>query len=147
MLFNKSFKFAEVQPINLILTFDFVSTKYFFPELPNLERKRVIGIQSFTSTDVSGIITTNTIPYQPIPEAFAREYYFTIYELGKDRPVIDSMPFLSCKKMINLAPTIPGGNIKPFDFLIDTRRSYAQSSTPGFQPYYLPFIFYANPIK
>lgn len=136
--------FLRTKRIDLVLTFDNYANKYFFPETPDIENVKIKGIQGLLDTQVKGNIREQGVTYAPIDVTFAKLYLITLYEKDTEAPIIDRIPFLSliAWSAALSGNRVPGGNIKPFDFFIDTRRSYAEAPLPSPIPNYLPFLFY-----
>jgi len=137
----------SAQTVFIPLQLDFVSNKWYFPKTPTLDNKIIIGIETLTSQDLDKNIFLGDNVYATIIISQARNWHFNIYEKGHENPIIENMPYLSCKKMSNVQTgnnRIPGANIKPFHFEIDTERSYVKALNAPFQPYFLAFIFYTK---
>lgn len=143
--------FDEATIVNIILVFDNVTKRYYFPEQPELEQKRIVAIQALPRQQYSTTITYDGLQYPTILINTMKDYRVTFYEKGKDAPVIENMPLRSLLVMRKNAPganaRTPGGYLKQFSFRIDTRRSYIDTVSPAFQPYYVPLMFYTKRIK
>lgn len=142
--------FNETINVEVILTFDQVTRRWYFPETPDLEKKRVVGIQSLYRAIYYKDISEQSFPYPTILLNNMPEYRVTLYEKNKEAPVIENMPLKSLLVMRNNMPGVNprtnGGYIKPFYLHIDVKRSYIDNNFFPFQPYFIALKFYTLPL-
>lgn len=142
--------FNESINVEVVLTFDQVTKRWYFPETPDLENKRVVGIQSLYREIYSKSISEQGLNYPTILLNNMREYRVTLYEKNKEAPVIENMPLQSFivlrRSTPGVNPKTPGGYIKPFYLHIDVKRSYIDNNFFPFQPYFVALKFYTMPL-
>jgi len=143
-------KFNESTLVETVLTFDQITKRWFLPETPDWEDKRVIGIQVLYRSIYNKNIEEGGLVYPTILINNLEAYRITLYEKGKEAPVIENMPLKSLLVMKKNAPganaRTPGGYIKKFYIHIDVKRSYIDNNFFPFQPYFVPLIFYTEPL-
>lgn len=147
------FNFKDTFIVDIVLVFDNVTRRWFFPETPELEDKRIVGIQSlyreiynktiYVPNDIAGTYPTILLNNMA-------EYRVTLYEKNKEAPVIENMPLKSFIVLRASTPgantRTPGGYIKPFYINIDVKRSYIENNFFPFQPYFAALKFYTMPL-
>lgn len=142
--------FSETTNVEIVLTFDQVTRRWYFPETPDLENKRVVGIQSLYRAIYNKNISEQGLPYPTILLQDMAEYRVTLYEKNKETPVIENMPLKSFlvlrNNMPGVNPKTNGGYIKPFYLHIDVKRSYIDNNFFPFQPYFVALKFYTMPL-
>jgi len=142
--------FNESTLVETVLTFDQITKRWFLPETPDLEEKRVVGVQVLYSNIYSKTIEEGGISYPTILQSNLVAYRLTLYEKGKEAPVIENMPLRSFlviqKNLLGVNIRTPGGYIKRFHIHIDVKRSYIDNNFFPFQPYFVPLIFYTEPL-
>jgi hypothetical protein len=143
-------QFNESTLVEVVLTFDQITKRFFLPETPDLEKKRIVGIQVLYRSMYSKNITEGGVVYPTILVGNLTDYRLTIYEKGKEAPVIENMPLRSLLVMKKNLPganiRTPGGYIKKFFLHIDVKRSYIDINGFPFQPYFVPLMFYTEPL-
>lgn len=143
-----SLNFSESTRSNVILTFDNITRRYYLTENSELESKLITGVQVFYRSIISETITQDAIAYTTILKVNMADYRLTLYEQGKENPIIENLPLNSLTVQGNARTgspaNIPGGFILPLGLKIDTRRSYIDSNDITFQPYFIPLQFYTR---
>jgi hypothetical protein len=144
-------KFSNIKTVEIVLTFDQITKRWYFPETPDLEYKRVVGIQVLYRAIYNKNIQVDNLAYPTILINDLGAYRVTLYEKNKEAPVIENLPLRSLLVMRKNAPganvKTPGGYIKPFYIHIDVKRSYIDNNFFPFQPYFVPLVFYTEPLS
>jgi len=145
--------FSDTYIVDVVLTFDQITRRWYFPETPDLENVRVVGIQSLYRAIYNKVInepSSTAVNYPTILLNNMADYRVTLYEKNKEAPVIENMPLASFlvlrANMPGVNPKTPGGFIKSFYLHLDIKRSYIDNNFFPFQPYFVGLKFYTMPL-
>jgi len=118
--------------------------KYFFPELPQIDNKFIVGIEANLSTQSSliGDIPRNILPYQYVTKQDAQYIFLTFYDQ-------DGSEKFSNVPLFSLFPNNGGTQkrVHPFIGKIKTRSCYAILPANVLElqdKYYISLTFYYN---
>jgi hypothetical protein len=121
--------------------------KYFFPDLPILDKAYIVGIEANLSTQSAliGDIPRIVAPYQNVTKVDAKKIYVTIFDK-------DLSEKFSQVPLFSLFPNNGGTEkrVHPFSGRIKSRKCYCQipANTIELQDkYFVNLTFYYNPIN